>query len=78
MKAYAHQNYYEPHTYNPSTQRLKQEALHKSEGSLGYIVLGQPGLQDKTLSKKEGDDDDDRGSQADIHVQSFQLLYKFE
>lgn len=39
MQAYAHKDNYElglvANTYNPSTQRLDQEDLHKSEASLG-------------------------------------------
>jgi hypothetical protein len=43
------------HTYNPSTERLRQEDCHKLEASLGYIVPvpGQPQKKDKTMSLKQ-------------------------
>jgi hypothetical protein len=41
------------HIYNTSTLRLKQEDFHEFETSLGYIALGQLGLQVKTLLEEE-------------------------
>jgi hypothetical protein len=37
------------HTYNPSTQEAEAEVLHSE------WVLGQPGLQNKTVSQKKGE-----------------------